>query len=127
MSSKDTSVYPIGVVEKITGLTGRRIRYYEETGLIHPERTAGKQRLYSRADVERLQEIKKLLADGFNLAGIRAQLESRPQANSAEEQEHPEMSLHLQRSRLNSLYPVSNRADLEKVLEEFQFGEDEKK
>lgn len=127
MSSKDTSVYPIGVVEKITGLTGRRIRYYEETGLIHPERTAGKQRLYSRADVERLQEIKKLLADGFNLAGIRAQLESRPQANSAEEQEHPEMPLHLQRSRLNSLYPVSNRADLEKVLEEFQFGEDEKK
>lgn len=67
-----TPVYPIGVVRQLTGLTDRQIRYYEETGLVIPARTAGHQRLYSPWEVERLKEIRDLLADGFTIKTIKA-------------------------------------------------------
>ena len=52
----------IGEVAELTGTTPRTIRYYEEIGLL-PEaedRASGKRRLYTDADVERLQEIVRL-------------------------------------------------------------------
>lgn len=67
-------VYTIGVVEAMTGLTGRRIRYYEQMHLLSPARTKGNQRLYSEADVARLLRIKELLAQGLNIEGIKAVL-----------------------------------------------------
>ncbi|MDI3281518.1 MAG: MerR family transcriptional regulator [Bacillota bacterium] len=70
----EVPVYTIGVVEAMTGLTGRRIRYYEQMNLLSPARTKGNQRLYSEADVARLLRIKELLAQGLNIEGIRAVL-----------------------------------------------------
>lgn len=67
----DAAVYSIGVVQKLTGLSGRQIRYYDQQGLVRPKRTRGNRRLYSPADVERLRKIKELLDQGMNLAGIR--------------------------------------------------------
>ncbi len=66
-----TPLLPIGVVTGQTGLTARQIRYYEQNGLIKPARTNGKQRLYSFQDLNRLQEINRLLQDGLNMAGIK--------------------------------------------------------
>jgi MerR family transcriptional regulator, repressor of the yfmOP operon len=44
-----------------TGFTKRTLRYYEEIGLITPAgRSEGNYRLYSEADVARLQRIKRL-------------------------------------------------------------------
>ncbi|MCL6592962.1 MAG: MerR family transcriptional regulator [Alicyclobacillus sp.] len=65
-------VFPIGVVQKLTGLTARQIRYYEQQGLLRPARTEGNQRLFSFYDVERLLEIRELLDSGLNIAGVRA-------------------------------------------------------
>ena len=49
----------------------RALRIYEQKGLVRPRRTAGNTRLYSDADVERLQLIQKLTSDlGLNLAGV---------------------------------------------------------
>jgi DNA-binding transcriptional MerR regulator len=58
------------------GLTPRAIRYYEEIGLLTPAgRTEGDHRLFSQADVERLQTIKSLRDDaGFSLSDIGALL-----------------------------------------------------
>lgn len=64
-------LFSIGMVKKLTELTARQIRYYEEHGLIEPERTNGNQRLFSFNDVDRLLEIKDLLDKGINLAGIK--------------------------------------------------------
>lgn len=64
------------MVKNLTGLTERRIRYYEEQGLIAPRRTAGGQRLYSPADVERLLRIKLLLHRGKSLEEVRRALET---------------------------------------------------
>ena len=68
------AVYPIGVVQRLTGLSARQIRYYEKEGLLRPSRTRGNRRLYSLADVERLRQVKVLLEQGLNLEGVRAYL-----------------------------------------------------
>lgn len=78
MATVDRSVpvYPIGVVERLTGLTARQIRYYEKEGILRPNRTRGNRRLYSPAEVERLRQVKALMAQGLNLEGVRAYLQS---------------------------------------------------
>lgn len=73
---RHTGVYPIGVVKNLTGLTERQIRYYEEQGLVSPRRTAGNQRLYSPADIERLLRIRLLLHRGKTLDEVRRALET---------------------------------------------------
>lgn len=65
------AVLPIGTVMKLTELTARQIRYYEEQNLISPERTEGNRRMYSLADVDVLFEIADLLAEGNNIAEIK--------------------------------------------------------
>ena len=52
----------IGDVATLAGTTPRTIRYYEEIGLLEPagERPAGKHRVYTEADVERLRDLLRL-------------------------------------------------------------------
>jgi MerR family glutamine synthetase transcriptional repressor len=68
---RSMSVFPIGTVMKLTDLTARQIRYYEEQDLIHPERSEGNRRMYSLNDIDVLLEIKDYLSDGLNMAGIK--------------------------------------------------------
>lgn len=68
---KSMSVFPIGTVIKLTDLSARQIRYYEEQELVAPERTDSNQRMYSLNDVDRLLEIKDWLAASYNMAEIR--------------------------------------------------------
>lgn len=68
---RNMALFPIGIVMKLTELTARQIRYYEQNGLIYPARTEGKQRLFSFNDVDRLLEIKALIEKGLNIAGIK--------------------------------------------------------
>lgn len=65
-SVEDTFVYPMAVVENLTGLTRRRIRYYEKAGLLKPGRTSGGHRLYSPNNVDTLLRIKGLVDSGIN-------------------------------------------------------------
>ncbi|HEY8498221.1 MAG TPA: MerR family transcriptional regulator [Limnochordales bacterium] len=76
-------VYPIGVVQRLTGLSARQIRYYEQEGLLAPGRSRGNRRLYSLADVERLRRIKELLEQGLTLEGVRALLATPERAAAA--------------------------------------------
>jgi MerR family transcriptional regulator, repressor of the yfmOP operon len=52
----------IGDVAKLVGTTPRTIRYYEEIGLLpeSTDRAAGRHRLYSEAEVERLRDVMRL-------------------------------------------------------------------
>ena len=68
---RNMALFPIGIVMKLTDLTARQIRYYEQHGLIIPARTSGNQRLFSFNDVQRLLEIKALIEKGVNIAGIK--------------------------------------------------------
>ncbi len=62
------------IVEQLTGLTARQIRYYEQQQLVSPSRNKGNQRRFSLADVERLSEVKELLDDGWSFAEIRRKI-----------------------------------------------------
>ncbi len=62
---------PISIVMQLTDLTARQIRYYEEHELIEPARTEGNRRMFSLNDVDALLEIKDLLDQGINMAGIK--------------------------------------------------------
>jgi DNA-binding transcriptional MerR regulator len=68
----------IGEVAKLTGLTTRTLRYWEEVGLITPSgyRDSG-ERMYSAGDVgraTRIRELQDLL--GFSLAEVRIVLDT---------------------------------------------------
>ncbi len=62
MSTTAERMLRIGEVAELTGTTPRTIRYYEEIGLLGGEadRTLGKHRCYTQADVERVREIVRL-------------------------------------------------------------------
>jgi len=64
-------LFSIGIVMQLTELSARQIRYYEEHQLITPMRTEGNRRLFSLNDIDRLLEIKDLIEQGVNLAGIK--------------------------------------------------------
>ncbi|WP_245632814.1 MerR family transcriptional regulator [Alicyclobacillus kakegawensis] len=64
-------LFSIGVVQQLTGLTARQIRYYEQQGLVSPGRTEGNRRLFSFVDVERLVHIRSLLDEGMTLSDVR--------------------------------------------------------
>ena len=67
---KNLPVFSISVVTKITQLSARQIRYYEEKKLFTPNRTEGNTRLFSLNDIDKLLTIKDLLTKGFNLKAI---------------------------------------------------------
>ena len=68
---RSLAVLPMGTVMKLTNLTARQIRYYEEQELVIPERNAGNRRMYSLNDIDKLLEIKDFLGEGINMAGIK--------------------------------------------------------
>jgi MerR family transcriptional regulator, heat shock protein HspR len=71
----DRGLFSISVAAELAGLHPQTLRIYEREGLLDPGRSAGGTRRYSRHDINRLQEICALTADGLNLAGIRRVLQ----------------------------------------------------
>lgn len=53
------------------GVSTRTIRYYEEIGLLAPERSEGNQRLYSNAELVKLKLIFRGKRYGFSLDDIK--------------------------------------------------------
>ncbi|PMC38537.1 MerR family transcriptional regulator [Bacillus sp. UMB0899] len=81
-------LFPIGIVMQLTDLSARQIRYYEENELIFPARTESNRRLFSFNDVDKLLEIRNLIEQGVNLAGIK-EIFSRKSTHNEEKQEQP--------------------------------------
>lgn len=81
-------LFPIGIVMQLTELSARQIRYYEENGLVSPARTEGNRRLFSFNDVDTLLEIRSLIEQGVNLAGIK-QIFSKKESFGLPNEEQP--------------------------------------
>ena len=68
---QDEPVFIISVAARMLGVQTQTLRYYERLGLIEPARTQGNQRVFSRADIERVRRIRGFMDDlGVNLAGV---------------------------------------------------------
>jgi MerR family transcriptional regulator/heat shock protein HspR len=95
----DAPVYVISIVARMVGMHAQTLRQYERVGLIEPKRSGGNIRLYSRADVERLRQVQRLVNDlGVNLAGVEVILRMNEKLQ-AMEQEIEALRREVQRHR----------------------------
>ncbi len=70
MHDENYPVFAISVAAQLSGLHPQTLRQYDRLGLVVPARVMGKNRLYSLRDIERLQEVARLSAEGVTLTGI---------------------------------------------------------
>jgi MerR family transcriptional regulator, heat shock protein HspR len=66
----EQGVFMISVAAELAHMHPQTLRMYEARGLIEPQRSPKNTRLYSQRDVELLQRIQQLTAEGLNLAGV---------------------------------------------------------
>lgn len=61
----------VGEAARMAGLPAKTIRYYEEIGLIRPDRAGNGYRAYSGDDIHRLAFLKRARALGFSIEDCR--------------------------------------------------------
>lgn len=67
--------YSIGQFAEMTGIPIRTLHYYDDIGLLCPDKQPSGHRIYGSEDVERLQKIVSLKFCGFSLEQIRSLLQ----------------------------------------------------
>lgn len=72
----------IGELAARSGLAPSALRYYEEIGLIHAERTPGRQRRFARAMLRRLGFVRAGQRVGLSLEEVRRALERLPESRT---------------------------------------------
>lgn len=66
------ALYVISVAADLVGMHPQTLREYDRLGLVKPQRTKGRGRRYTAADVADLREVQRLSQEeGINLAGIK--------------------------------------------------------
>ena len=104
----DQPVYTIRIAAQLVGVHQQTLRTYEREGLLVPARSAGRQRLYSQNDIERLLMIRRLIDElGVNIAGADIILRLRQQIDELEAQNR-QLKRDLQRLRDQQLPAVQN-------------------
>lgn len=79
--------YMISAVSELYQLHPQTLRLYERVGLLKPSRSEGNTRLYTDADLERLEVILTLTREmGVNLAGIEIILNMREKMSEMQRQ-----------------------------------------
>lgn len=114
-AAEEERTYIISAAAKMVGVAAQTLRYYERQGLVQPQRSQGKIRLYCQSDIDRLRRIKGLIDDlGVNLAGVEVILRM---ADRLAEIEHTmrEVSAELERFRQAT---VRSEGNVEARLEE---------
>nr|WP_285635267.1 MerR family transcriptional regulator [Lentzea sp. NBRC 102530] len=56
----------IGELARLTGVSARSLRYYEQQGLVHSTRSTGGQRHYAAGEVARIEIIRRLFDAGLS-------------------------------------------------------------
>ncbi len=63
--------FVISIAARLVRVHQQTLRYYERLGLLEPSRSQGNIRLYSMRDIQRAQQIRRLIDElGVNLAGV---------------------------------------------------------
>lgn len=102
---QDEPCYTISVVARMVDLHPQTLRYYEQIGLVVPQRTRGNIRLYSSVEIERLRKINRLTQElGINLAGVEVIL------HMADQIESLQLEIILMRQKLNEVLAEDDRA-----------------
>ncbi len=102
MAESNGASLQIGEVAERTGVTQRTLRFYEEKGLLKPpSRMEGGFRLYSEADVRRVQQIRRLQdLLGVALADIKEMVDAGEVLRELQAQYRPEAAVEEKRRQL---------------------------
>jgi DNA-binding transcriptional MerR regulator len=118
--------YKIEDVAKKTDLTKRAIRYYEEFGIIKPERNQCGYRVYHEKDIKKLIRVRDLrLKVGFTISEIKDYFELESNIHNALELDNSsngnKVDIEKYISDINSQIQVINSKEiaLEKVKEKY--------
>jgi MerR family transcriptional regulator, heat shock protein HspR len=106
LSRSGRGVYGISVASELSGIDPQTLRLYERRGLLTPARTDGGTRRYSDDDLDRLQRITDLVAQGVNIAGI-LQILNLEHRNTELESDNGQ--LKSENARLRSADPTTER------------------
>lgn len=120
MSCNET--YSISELAKQFGITTRTIRYYEELGLLHPKRSEGGQRIFSRREITRLRLIFRGKKYGFSLEEIRKMIQLFDVDPTGKKQllrtiEYGKERIEEVTERIDELVRI--RGEMERLLEDF--------
>ncbi len=87
LGEREEPAFIISVAARMLGVHAQTLRYYERAGLIAPSRSRGRIRLYSRADIERIRQVHRLIDDlGVNLAGAEVIIDMSRRLRALEEE-----------------------------------------
>ena len=65
------AVYTVGQVADMLGVQPAYLRRLDSEGVVQPARSQGGQRRYSRNEIDQVQRVNAMTAEGLTLAGIR--------------------------------------------------------
>jgi len=100
----------VGAVARLAGVTVRTLHHYDDIGLVSPdEHTDAGYRLYSRRNIERLQEVLFFRELGLSLSEIRRIVQEPGYRRGEALESHRELLL-AQSSRLLAMVDVIDRA-----------------
>lgn len=71
IDDRDAAIYTVGQVAEMLGVQPAFLRRLDTERVVQPARSSGGQRRYSRAEIDRVERVSELAADGLTLAGIR--------------------------------------------------------
>ncbi|MGQ4808388.1 hypothetical protein NKDENANG_01770 [Candidatus Entotheonellaceae bacterium PAL068K] len=87
--------FTISVVSNMFNIHPQTLRLYEREGLLHPRRSAGNTRLYSRQDIEHLNTILNLTREmGVNLAGVTIIMDLLQKLREAQQEKQALLLMH---------------------------------
>ena len=114
VDDRNRPLYMISVAAELAGVHPQTLRAYEQKGLVTPQRTSGNTRMYSQADIERLELINELTSEGINLAGVIRILDLKGRLDERDEEID---SLHKKVRRLaDRVHELETRANVTALM-----------
>jgi MerR family transcriptional regulator/heat shock protein HspR len=114
--NRERQRYTISVAAELVNVHQQTLRHYERLGLIEPQRGKGEIRYFSPRDIERVQQIRRLINElGVNLAGVEVIL------NMREQMEHLQREAQDTIERMRAEHEVETRR-LKDIIVRLQAG-----
>ncbi len=112
--SNETRGLTIGYVAERTGLATSAIRYYEDEGLVKPDRSDAGHRRYERSDLRRLSFVMISQQLGFSIAEVRDALSTLPEGRTPTKADWARISRHFGKvldARIDTMQTLRARLD----------------